>query len=372
MEKSKVRAYVLKNTTGPIQNKRTGVKGQRGDVPKSFGEMDPEFVHTFVAFTTVEYNPDDGLVYCGLTAADMDILWTFDPASKKFASLHYEKMGERFDVKIHRSLILDDGIIYGATAGLIEPFEYSSAPGGKIFSLNPKTKEIKILSIPVPHDYIQTIALDRKQKILYGFTYPLDQFFRYDIKSNRTTNFGRTGGETHIPAVDDDGNLWGNWGCGPSCYILKYNPYENKIHFLRKRLPKMHTADNGNMDSTLNGNDGYIYIGTCSGALMRLDPKNAEVEYLGKPYPGWRMAGLCLGKDGLIYGAGGESYDTFLFAYDREKKKFIDLGRVYDPEINDACIVVHHITITGDRTIYAAETDNYSRSGFLWECKVKP
>lgn len=381
MGRCKVKAHVLKNISRPILNwqKEMGIATAQGTgvSPASFYETmaaKEEHYHNLISFTTVEYNPDDGLIYCGITAADRDILWTFDPGTKKFSSLHFDSVGEKYDIKIHRSLILDDdGIIYGATAGLLEPFEYLDAPGGKIFSLNPRTKEIKILSIPVPHEYIQTIALDRKRKIIYGFTWPLHKFFRYDIKTNRATNFETMGSHPHIPAVDDAGNLWGQWAIMGSTnnFLLRYNPEENKIHFLRKGLPKMYTADSGGIDGMLNGGDGYIYIGTVSGALMRLDPKNEEVEYLGKPYPGTRLAGLCIGRDGLLYGGGGENYNTFIFAYDREKRKFYDLGRVYDPDINDACVIVHHITITENRTIYAAETDNMERSGFLWECKVE-
>jgi len=367
MGKCKVKANVLKNISKPIEN------WQKVFVGRAFSELaqvDPEYYHNLIAFTTVEYNPADGLVYCGITALDNDILWTFDPGSKKFESLHYEKVGEKYDVKIHRSLILDDdGMMYGATAGLVDTFQYLEAPGGKVFSLNPKTKEIKILGIPCPHEYIQTIALDKKRKIIYGFTYPLNKFFRFDLATGKSTNFEAIGAGPHIPAVDDDGNLWGTWasfGVGEK-RLLKYNPDEDKLHFLRNTLPRMSANDGGDIDGMLNGGDGYIYVGTCSGALARLDPKNVEVEYLGKPYPGTRLAGLCIGKDGLFYGGGGENYNTFVFAYDREKKKFYDNVRLYDPDMNESCVIVHHITITDDGTVYAAETDNLERSGFLWE-----
>ncbi|HOK80575.1 MAG TPA: hypothetical protein PK303_03080 [bacterium] len=382
MPSCKVKAYVLKNIARPILNwqKEMGIASAQGTetTATSYAETmgrNKDYYHNLISFTTVEYHPEIGLVYCGITAADNDILWTFDPETKKFNSLHFEKYGEKYDIKIHRSLIIDDdGTIYGATAGLVEPFEYLDAPGGKIFSLNPKTNEMKILCIPCPHDYIQTIAMDKKRKIIYGFTWPCLKFFRYDIKTNKAINFDWVGSYPHIPCVDDDGNLWGQWANAGSsnANLLRYNPETNKIDFLRKALPKLYTTDNSGIDGMINGEDGYIYIGTVSGALMRLDPKNVEIKYLGKPYPGTRLAGLCIGKDGLIYGGGGENYNTYVFAYDREKEKFITFGRVYDPEINDACVIVHHITITEDRTIYAAETDNLERSGFLWECKVNP
>ena len=235
------------------------------------------------------------------------------------------------------------------------------------------TDEIKILAIPVSHEYIQTIALDKKRKIIYGFTWPSHNFFKYNVKTGMSTNFGRMGSHPHIPSVDDNGNLWGQWSLygNSQAYLFKYNPYDDKPAFLRKSLPGTYTLDTGGIDGMLNGGDGYVYIGTVSGSLLRLNPKNVEIEYLGKPYPGTRLAGLAIGNDGLLYGGGGENYNTFLFAYDREKKKFYDIARIYDPDINEACVIVHHITITEDRTIYAAETDNFERSGFLWECEVK-
>jgi outer membrane protein assembly factor BamB len=365
---SQVKAYVLKDISKPIAN--WGVFA--GKAYSEIGSIEEEYYHNLIAFTTVEYNPADGLVYCGITACDNDILFTFDPASKKFESLNYQKVGEKYDIKIHRSLILDDdGMMYGATAGLPEPFEYLKAPGGKVFSLNTKTKEIKILDIPCPHDYIQCIAMDKKRKIIYGYTWPLNKFFRFDLATGKSTNFEAIGAGPHIPAVDDAGNLWGSWatfGSGDK-RLMRYHPDEGVIDFNRTLLPKLHGNDGGDIDGMVNGGDGYIYVGTVSGGLVRLDPKNAEFEYLGKPYPGTRLAGLCIGKDGLLYGGGGENYNTYIFAYDRESKKFYPNVRLHDTDSNAACVIVHHICITDDGTVYAAETDNLERSGYLFECK---
>ncbi len=173
MPSCRVKAYVLKNISRPILNwqKEMGLSSAGGTqaTSGSYSEVmqrNAEYYHNLISFTTVEYHPQTGLVYCGITAADNDILWTFNPETKKFESLHFEKYGEKYDIKIHRSLnnLMTMEQFYGATAGLVEPFEYLDAPGGKIFSLNPKTNEIKVLCIPCPHDYIQTIAMDKKRK----------------------------------------------------------------------------------------------------------------------------------------------------------------------------------------------------------------
>jgi len=91
MAKCKVKAHVLKNISKPIANWQKEIAG----TPRSFSELEQingEFRHNLISFTTVEYNPADGLVYCGITAADNDILFTFDPAAKEFKSLHYEAL----------------------------------------------------------------------------------------------------------------------------------------------------------------------------------------------------------------------------------------------------------------------------------------
>jgi len=73
---------------------------------------DSQALHEWIAFTTVMYCPVDGLVHCGLTRFDNDILYVFDPESETFHSLNYHKIAESFEVKIHRSLVFhDDGYI---------------------------------------------------------------------------------------------------------------------------------------------------------------------------------------------------------------------------------------------------------------------
>ena len=92
----------------------------------------------------------------------------------------------------------------------------------------------------------------------------------------------------------------------------------------------------------INGGDGFIYIDTTGGSLLCLDPKTPTLKYLGHPCPGNRLTGICIGKDGLMYGAGGSNFKTYVFVYDRENEKFHDLGPLYDPDLNDSCYIPHH------------------------------
>jgi len=90
------------------------------------------------------------------------------------------------------------------------------------------------------------------------------------------------------------------------------------------------------LDSMLNGGDGYIYIGTTGGALLRLNRKTVTLEYLGHPSPDTRVNCLKVGENGLIYGGYGMG-KAGSFVYDRESRRFTDLGLLYDPYLDVIC-----------------------------------
>jgi hypothetical protein len=328
-----------------------------------------------ISFTSLLYNPNDGLIYCGLTAADGDIFYTFNHKTKRFQSLNFPAVCDEFDIKIHRSLELDtDGTIYGATAGLHPVPDRLRAGGGRIFKYHPREGKIHLLARPVKYDYIQCIALDRQRKILYGFTYPVPKFFRYDILADRAYDFDYLGDCPHIPAVDDDGFAWGTYS--EAHLLFKYHP-DSGFTWFKHGVPKQHRWGEpfgwAAIDGMMTGDDGLIYIGTTEGSLFRLHPKTAEVEYLCKPHTSSRLTYLAIGPDKLIYGAAGASYDTTIaFRYDRRTRAAEVLGRMRDPTIDKSCFIVHHVCMTPDGTLYAAETDNPDRAGYLWELKLPP
>jgi hypothetical protein len=330
-----------------------------------------------LAFTCLLYHPQMKLVYCGLTARDSDILYAFDPVTKEFQSLGYARYAEKYEVKIHRSLELDDdGTLYAATACLHELKERLHAPGGKLFHYDPRTGRCEILGIPVKYDYIQTISLDRKRRIIYGFTYPVFKFFRFDLATRRVKDFDYIGSITHISAIDDAGCLWGTYD--PAKHnLFKYDPDADAITFFdHSVLPRGHGvgvmyAGAGPVDVMLNAGDGFIYVGTTTAELVRLDPRTAEVTYLGKPFPGLRMPALLLAPDGLFYGAGGSDGNCFFFSYDRERESFTPLGTIQDEKSGLRCVRVHDMCRTPDGTFYVAETDTSDRSAFLWECRLE-
>jgi hypothetical protein len=336
-----------------------------------------DFIPDLISFVCNETNPQDGLVYVGLTSYDNDILYTFDPRTSQFRSLGFQAVAERFDVKVHRSLAIDrDGAVYGATACLHWVDQCMESPGGKLFCYQPGG-EIEILGIPVPHQYIQTISLDPQRKILYGFTYPYAYFFRFDIPTRQARILAPVSYAPHTGVVDDDGVMWGmyqqiNLGEGvpsrPS--MLSYDPRSDQLTWHKGTfLPSAYPGDPGNNDCSLNAGDGFLYFGTTAGALVRFDPHSLEFKYLGRPGRGTRLPGLCLGRDGLLYACNGFDYDSHLVAYDREQERFWDFGRIYDPEIDAACFMPHHICEGPDGVFYIGESDNLDRSGYFWECR---
>jgi len=330
-----------------------------------------------MAFTCLLYHLNDGQLYCGITAYNNDILYRFDPESKEFTSLHYRDMADPFEVKVHRSLELAaDGTIYGASACLYSVDQRLEAPGGSLFKISPGADQAEKFAQPVAHDYIQTISLDDGRGLIYGQTYPVFNFFVHDLQSGQTKDFGFVGSITHISALDDDGCFWGTWDVVQH-YLYKYDPSTGQITWFRHSTPGAREDSNrmypgaGPVDCMINGGDGYIYIGTCGGSLCRLDPKTAEVQYLGKPAATARMPGLAVWRDSLLLGAAGDEEGGTVFSYDRETGAFTNLGSIVDSETGLKLYRVHDLRIVGGSTVYVAETDVPGRSGYLWECEIE-
>jgi hypothetical protein len=337
--------------------------------------MSQEMRDNYIAFTCLLAAPEEGVVYCGVTAYNNDILHTFDLQEKVFRTLGYQSVAEPYEVKVHRSLErASDGAIYSASACLHDPSERLKAPGGAVFRLLPGNRRIEKLCIPCKHDYIQTITLDDKRKLVYGFTYPVFKFFVYHIETGEVEDYDYIGSITHISALDDAGRIWGTWH-NTQHYLFSYDPDTREINWTRNRLPGAAKDANrmypgaGPVDVMINGGDGYLYIGSTGGALYRLDPKKGEAEWLGKPSAADRMPGLTVWRDGLLLGVVGDEKTSNVFVYDREKRSFHTLGPIVATGDGKPIYRTHDLAIVG-KTLYVAETDVPDRSGYLWECEI--
>lgn len=356
----------------------------------NFGDFrrNPDALHNWLGITVVMYCSADQMVHCGLERFDNDILYLFDPRDKVFHSLHFETHAEIYDVKVHRSLCQNrDGYVYGATALLHDIDESTRAKGGKIFRYRPGDYEIEILGIPIPHAYIQSIALDEERQLLYGFTFTPERMFSYDLQTGQTRDLGQIGsglfiGQAHRPCIDDQGNVWGTWGSyyshgrlpteGHRINLLRYNPDSDEITYFQHGLAGPGVSCQDLIDDFVNGRDGYLYIGGKSGKFYRLDPETAEVKLLGRPFHHQRrLSALVLSEEGLFYGVVGDRDCVRLFSYDPVADILRELGAVYDSSRQQPAEKIHSLTMTPEGVLYGGEIDNLHRTSWLWEMSLQ-
>lgn len=332
-----------------------------------------DWKNNLISFTSLLYHPVRKTVVCGLTAFNNDLMYEFSPNAGKFTSLNYRKEAEKFEIKIHRSLHLDkNGDIYGATACLHREDQRLEGSGGRIFSYDFGKKKYDFLGMPVQYDYIQTITVDEERGLIYGVTYPVFNFFVFSISLREVIFQQYVGSAPHIMAMDDDGCVWSTWNAR-SHNLFKYNPEKNKMIFFGHTLIPGQGGDlmypgAGPIDTMLNGNDGYMYVGVTTGDLVRINPKNAKIDYLGKPCPVFRLPAMEIGPDGRIFGVAGFYGKCHLFAYDRKLRSFEDYGIIEDEK--DEIYIGHDICFAGDNRIFVGETDTEKRAGYLWECQL--
>lgn len=352
---------------------------------------DEGYCNHWISFDSLAWDARRNKLYIGLCSINNDIFWSFDPATDAFTSLQFRRISGKFDAKFHRSLeIDDDGRIYAATALLHDVDQQHEAPGGKLLRYDPVSDLYKVLTLPVPPHYIQSITLDRQRRIIYGFGYPAEVLFRYDLETHTCRHLAYVGNgvllcQPHAAALDRQGRLWGTWGesrafefmLGPvPVRIFCYDPDKDRFTWYQHGFPKVDAGDPARIDHMLLASDGYLYAGTTAGGFSRLDPATGEVQDLGKPFPNPRLAGLVEGPGGLIYGAGSEGYDqngegvTRLFAFDPRTSALDDLGPIHDPALGVGAVNIHMLVSDGQGTLYAGENDNILRSCYLWECKV--
>ena len=386
MKLASVRAHILKNRS--FDNWESEVEG-RWKIDDL--RADEGYCNDWISFDCLAWDDKTDRLYIGLTSINNDIFYVYEPAQNSFTSLNFRRIADQFDVKFHRSLeISHDGRIYAATALLHDVDQQREAKGGKLLRYDPAKEEYEVLAVPVPHHYIQSIKLDQDRRIIYGFTYPGEYLFRYDLETHDCRALAYIGNsvlmcQPHAASFDKYGRLWGTWGesrafedvLGPvPVRIFCYDPDKDEFNWFQHGFPKVDEADPARIDHMMLADDGLIYAGTVAGGFSRLDPETGNVEDLGRPFPNPRLAGLVQGLDALIYGAGNEGYgvdgkgEARLFVFDPETKDLEDLGPIFDERIKAGAVKIHMLVATDDGTLYAAENDNILRSSYLWECRI--
>lgn len=370
---------------------------------------DPQWRDGWISFDSVTWNPHDGLVYCGLNSIDGDLLYAFSPADGKFECLDTRRWTDEFDVKIHRTLLVNprDRKLYFATSLLHDVERQREAKGGKVVRYDPASRSYDVLGVPLPRLYIQSIAADWARGFLYGFTYPAEFVFRLDIASGAVENLAYVGNaiffaQPHNGVVDREGWLWGTcaetraWDeiTGPvPIRLFKYHPEGDRFvwfeHGLSRRTdarqlaadPRApegaasalaqtrHKDDYGFCDSMAYDGERYIYAGTTAGVLARIDTASGAVEKVARVMATGRFPALAF-RDGVLYGGGGMNGWTQLMRWDTRTERIETFNDLTDPEIGDKPARIHEIAVDSRHTLYLGENDNHVRSSYLWTARL--
>ena len=337
----------------------------------------PDWKRNLISFTSLQWHPARRRLYCGMTAFDCDLMVEFDPAAGTFRDLGFMRVAEKFEIKIHRSLhLLRDGRIVGATACLHREDQRAEGHGGRVFIYDPEKETYDFLPIPVPLDYIQTITVDEDRQLLYGFSYPVFNFFVMDLKTRAVRRCDYMGSIPHIVALAPDGGYWATWNCRTH-NLFRYDPDRDKIDFKQYALP--HTKEScglmypgaGPIDGMALGSDNMLYIGEASGHLDRLDPRTGKVEDLGRPVgEETRIPALETGPDGRLYGIAGFRERCHFFAFDPATGKTENFGMIVDGADGTPLFIGHDIAMLDAKTVFVGETDTSDRAGRLWRCDL--
>lgn len=350
----------------------------------------------WISFDAVAWSDDERLVYCGLNSIDGDLLYAFDPAAERFECLDSRAWTDRFDAKIHRTLLRNprDGCWYFGTSLLHDLEDQRAAPGGKLARFDPRTRSTAVLGVPVPRLYVQSIAADWERGILYGFTYPAESVFRFDLATGRSEILAWIGNaillaQPHNAVVDRDGWLWGTcaetraWDETPGpcpVRLFKYHPDGGRFTWFEHGLPRAelrgqlldetrHRDDFGFCDSMAYDGGEFIYAGTVAGLLCRISIATGNVEKIAQVMEAGRFPALAL-RDGILYGGGGLNGRTQLMRLDTRSGRIDCYDGLVDPASGETPARIHEIAVADDHTLYLGENDNHHRSSYLWRVRL--
>jgi len=238
-------------------------------------KANPDWRKGWISVDCALYNADDDRVYLGITSFDADIFKAYDRKSGEFVDIGYESIVDPFDAKFHRSLEKGkDGCIYAAIALLHDVDKFFDAPGGAIIKYDPKSGNMTKLGVPLPHVYIQSIAMDNSRDIVYCLCFAPEKLASFNLRTGQVKDYGLIGsgyggmaqGENII--LDDDGCVWSSWSLTRAWQSLpgvdavrlcKIDPQQDKVVFYQQGLPM---ADGGHgfakPEAFFNFHDGYI------------------------------------------------------------------------------------------------------------------
>ena len=351
-------------------------RGEFASAAQEAGRMTPRQQEIDIHFTGVAYGRRYPVIWCGMTSFAGELLWAFDPKTERFESKGFRALREEQEVKIHRGLqVGPDGWVYFGTASLINIPQRHEAPGGRLFRYDPSSGRYEFLGRPVAHDYIQTIDVDHRRGIIYGATYPVPWFFGWDIQKRKLLFQAYIDEYPHQVCVDDSGDCWASYSHGymwnGDFRLVKYSPAAGRLTWTEIALPGQNARQHARIDSLVNGGDGFLYIGTDTGALIRLDPTKGKVTLAARPAASNQFGALSPPVRGKIYGIAGADQTTELFSYDLAGEEVVRYGPVFDAGRKTYIHRPHELVMGPGRCLYCPETDNFDRQCYFWQCRLK-
>jgi hypothetical protein len=366
---------------------------------------DAAWFHGWISFDAVAFNPDNGLMYCGLNSLDGDLLYAFDPRTGEFEGLCTQSWADPYDVKIHRTILHNpnDHCLYFGTSMLHDMDEQQHAKGGKLVRFDPARRTFDILGVPAARLYIQSIAADWQRNLIYSFTYPAEAVYRTGIESRTSELVAYLGNailfaQPHNAVVDRNGWLWGTcaetraWdeitGQEP-VRLFKYHPDGDRLVTFDKGLPRWddpeqllprsssaekltgalaetrHKQDFGFCDSMAYDGGRYIYAGTVAGVLCRIDIESGKAEKVANVLATGRFPALAV-RDNILYGAGGMHGRTQLIRWQTGGDRIESFTDLVDESTGARPARVHELAVDGEGSVYLGENDNHERSSYLW------
>jgi hypothetical protein len=324
----------------------------------------------------------DGKIYLGLTSYNHTFL-EYEPKTGEITDLgeifpQREGTNRVLD-KIHNSLVVDDdGKIYIGQGLIIDwfasPYNFNLKKygGGHLFSYDPAARKFEDYGIQVPLNSIHGLTIDRKNRKIFGYTIPDNHFFKFDMVTRETTDYGKISPyASHNFAADQNGNVYGAWKKDGAydeaelkekkfiikgTFLMKYDGKQDELIRTKNMIVYGDEHDifcNVGVDTWICTSKGEIFGGTAIGGVIFKVNRDDTIEYVGKPVMTPRLTSMVEGNDGLIYGSAGFPF-MHIFSLNPQTKEIKDLGPI--SEEGDFCYV-HCMAIGDDGTIYAGETD---------------